>query len=161
MKKTFGLLLLFVAFISIVACSNKEVVKQDDVLNFVKDYKSKQYTIKDPSNDQAGNEIVEKVKAFLSEDTLNKMMANRAFDLIPYIAKNMNKSIELQEINLEKANENGNGTINYKYNLKIKFYDEQSSEMFERKGELTLSTDNGLKITRDWEETINLGTFEF
>ncbi len=62
------------------------------------------------------------------------------------------KSIELEDILLEKEKENDNGTINYNFTLKLKFYDASISETVEKNGKLTISTEDGLILTRDWEE---------
>ncbi|MBS4192479.1 hypothetical protein KHA94_20190 [Bacillus sp. FJAT-49705] len=160
MKKTFGILVLFIMIISLIACSKETVkIKEEDVLNFVKDYKAEQYNIKDPSNPPSGIEIGEKVKGFFSDEEFEKQMANRVFQIAPDIAKKTNKSIELEDVKLEKEKENEDGTINYKYTLILKFYDDKASDVIEKKGELTIE---GLKIIRDWEErTTKIGNEVF
>jgi hypothetical protein len=70
--------------------------------------------------------------------------------------KKTNKTIELEDVIFEKEKENEEGTINYKYTLKLKVSDGQSSEVFEKKGQLSVSNDNGLKITRDWEQNTEI-----
>jgi hypothetical protein len=44
----------------------------------------------------------------------------------------------------------------YELLIYIKVSDEQSSEIFEKKGQLSVSTDGGLKITRDWEDHVKI-----
>ncbi|KAB2338411.1 hypothetical protein F7731_02290 [Cytobacillus depressus] len=159
MKGIFRLSLLFTMIIGLIACSSKEVVKEEDVLNLVKDYKTEQYNIKDPSNSPTGVEIGEKVKKYFLEKEFEKQMANRVFQIAPDIAKKTNKSIELNDVILEKGKENEDGTIDYNYTLKLKFYDDHSNDVIEKKGQLTIE---GLKITRDWEErTTKIGNEVF
>jgi len=159
MRKVFGLLALFTMILSLVACSSEEVVKEEDVLKLVKEYKTQQYTIKDPSNPSTGIEIGEKVKNFFSEKEFEKQMANRTFEIAPNIAKRTNKSIELEDVVLEKGKENENGKIDYNYTLKLKFYDGKINEVVEKKGQLSIE---GLQITRDWEErTTKIGNEVF
>ena len=102
------------------ACNHE--VKEDDVMSFVQDYKTEQYTIKDPKNAPTGIIIGQKVKKYLSEEAYEKLMANRSFELAPYVAKKLNKSIVLEDIHLEKVKEEDE-TIDYNYTLKLKFDD--------------------------------------
>jgi hypothetical protein len=44
----------------------------------------------------------------------------------------------------------------YELLIYIKISDEQSSEIFEKKGQLSVSTDGCLKITRDWEDHVKI-----
>ena len=148
MKRIFGLLFLSIVVLGLIACG-KEQVSDKDVLKLLKDYKTVQYNIKDPLNPPSGTDIGKKVKVYFSEDEFEKQMANRAFQLAPEISKNANKSMKLENVKLKKTKENKDGTIDYNYTLKLKFYDNQSSEVIEKNGQLTV---DGLKITRDWEE---------
>ena len=151
MKKTLGILLSFIMVIAFMAaCSNSDI-NENEVLNLVSKYKTEQYTILDPGNTPTPNDIADKVKGYLSKDALEKQQANRIFGLAPDLAKKTNKSLKFEEIKLEKVKENEDGTINYKYTLKLKLYDQQSSEILEVDGQLSVSNDNGLVITRDWE----------
>lgn len=156
MRKSLGFLFISAILLSVVACSNDEI-KEEDVMSFVQEYKTEQYTIKDPTKAPTGIEIGQKVKKYLSEDVFEQQMANRNFELAPNVAKEQDKSIELQEVLLEKEKENDDGTIDYYYTLKLKFYDGQSSEIVIKKGELTISNEDGLKITRDWDRKIKIG----
>lgn len=153
MKKILSAILLSLLLVSLIACSN-EKIKDEDVKNFVTEYKAIQYSIKDPTNPPSGIEIGDKVKKYLSEDVFNKHTANRVFQIAPDIAKKTNKSIELEDLLLEKEKENADGTINYKYTLKLKFYDANTSETVEKNGQLTISNKDGLIISRDWEDKI-------
>lgn len=60
----------------------------------------------------------------------------------------------MEDVVLKKEKENADGTINYKFTLKLKFYDASTSETVEKNGQLTISYKDGLIITRDWEEKI-------
>lgn len=125
---------------------------EEEVYQFVTEYKTIQYTIEDPVHSPTGIEISERVKEFLSNDAYKKQMANRVFDLAPTIAMQSNKSIEVVEVNLQKEKEKDNGMIDYIYTTKIRIYDNQSSKEIEIKGQLTIYNGDGLKITRDWED---------
>lgn len=131
-------------------------VNEKDVQNLVLKYKKAQYSIEDPSNVPTGLEIGEEVKEFLTADAFEKQMANRVFALVPDFAKKTNKRIELEEVKLKKVKENDNGTIDYNYLLKLKIADEQSTEVIEKKGQLTITNDDDLLISRDWEEKLKL-----
>ncbi|WP_066299192.1 hypothetical protein [Bacillus sp. FJAT-29937] len=155
MKKVFGFLFVLLIGVIAAACSN-ETVKNEDVEKLVKEYKTEQYHITDPANPPTGIEIGEKVKKYLSEDAFAKLNANRVFQLAPKFAKQTNKTIELEDIVLEKIKEHDDGRIDYKYTLKLKVSYEQpneSYEIFDKEGQLSVSnTNEGLKITRDWEQ---------
>lgn len=125
---------------------------EEEIYQFVTEYKTIQYTIEDPAHSPTGIEISERVKGFLSDDVYKKQMTNRVFDIVPDIAKQTNKSIAMVEVNLEKEKVKDNGMIDYNYTTKIKIYDNQSSKEMEIKGQLTISNEDGLKITRDWED---------
>ncbi|MDM5223387.1 hypothetical protein QUF86_22125 [Peribacillus sp. NJ11] len=60
-------------------------------------------------------------------------------------------------LNLEEQSKNDDSTIDYKYTIKLKLYDEESSKVYNKEGELTISTkDNELKITRDWSRGVKI-----
>ncbi|MFJ8260640.1 hypothetical protein ACIQ4I_01585 [Rummeliibacillus sp. NPDC094406] len=148
MKRTVGLLLLCIMALTLFACGQDQA-SEKDVLKLLKDYKTVQYNIKDPLNPPSGTEIGEKVKVYFSEDEFERQMANRVFQLAPEISKTSNKSIQLENVKLKKSKENKDGSIDYNYTMKLKFYDDESSEVIEKNGQLTV---DGLKITRDWEK---------
>ncbi|WP_313799242.1 hypothetical protein [Cytobacillus sp.] len=125
---------------------------EEEVYQFVTEYKIIQYTIEDPAYSPTGIEISERVKDFLSEDAYKKQMANRFYDTAPLIAQQTNKSIALSDIKIEKEKEKENGMIDYNYTMKIQIYDNQSSKEIAIKGQLTIANDDELKITRDWED---------
>lgn len=156
MRKSLGFLFISAMLLSVVACSTDKI-KEEDVMSFVKKYKTEQYTINDPINAPTGIEIGQKVKKYLSEDVFEQHMANRNFELAPNVAREQNKSIKLEDVLLEKEKENDDGTIDYYYTLKLKFDDGQSYEIVNKKGELTISNEDGLKITRDWDRKIKIG----
>lgn len=158
MKRIFGLFLVFMMIFSLLGCGNKVSTEEDDIFNFVKEYKSIQYSINDPNNPPTGNEIEKKVRKFLSEDCFKEQTANRIFSIAPNFAKEENKMMELEDLILTKDKENADGTVDYKYKVKLKVKDDEGFENIEKKGQLTISNDNGnLKITRDWEEKIKIG----
>jgi len=134
--------------VTLFACG-KDQASDNDVLKLLEDYKTAQYNIKDPLNPPSGTEIGEKVKGYFTEEEYEKQMANRVFQIAPEIAKVSNRSIKLENVNLKKTKDNKDGTIDYDYTLKLKFYDDESSEVIEKKGQLTVE---GHKITRDWED---------
>ncbi|MGE7596384.1 hypothetical protein ACQKMY_25105 [Peribacillus frigoritolerans] len=164
-KKILSLLFLFVLFIGVVACNKdvakEEVAKKADIEKFVKDYSTERYTVKDPSNPPSSDEIANKIKEYLSKDEYDAQIANRYYSIPSMVAKEVNKSIEVQNLNLEEQSENDDSTIDYKYTIKFKLYDEESSKVYDKEGELTISTkDNELKITRDWSRGVKIDGLE-
>ncbi|WP_286228449.1 hypothetical protein [Neobacillus mesonae] len=155
MKKILGLFIFLIIGVIATACSN-ETIKTKDVEKFVKEYKSEQYNLKDPANLPTGIEIGDKVKQYLSIDAFDKLNANRVFQIAPDFVKKTNKTIELEDVILEKEKENEDGTIDYNYTLKLKVSDKQSSEVIEKKGQISVSNDDGLKITRNWEDNVKI-----
>ncbi|MFJ5748482.1 hypothetical protein ACIQX3_20280 [Peribacillus frigoritolerans] len=110
-------------FIGVVAC-NKDVAKEDvtkeAIEKFVKDYSTERYTVKDPSNPPSSDEIANKVKEYLSKDEYDAQIANRYYSIPSMVAKEVNKSIEVQDLNLEEQSKNDDSTIDYKYTIKFK-----------------------------------------
>ncbi|MGE1166298.1 hypothetical protein ACQJ0Y_24290 [Peribacillus simplex] len=174
MKKIPVMMLLFVVFIGVVAC-NKDVVKEngeetegkpvkeenvvkvEDAEKLFKGYYTELYTIKDPSNPPTFDEIAENIKGYLSEDEYKAQIADRKYQIPELVSKEINKSIEVQDVNLEEQSKNDDGTIDYKYTTKFKVYDENSSKIYEKEGELTISTTNNeLKITRDFSRGVEI-----
>ncbi|MFE4354540.1 hypothetical protein [Peribacillus butanolivorans] len=173
-KKIFSLLFLFILFIGVVAC-NKDVVKEngeeqegkpikegkvvnvEDAEKFFKGYSTELYTIKDLSNPPTFDEIAENIKVYLTEEQYNAEIANRKFQIPELVSKQINKSIEVQDVKLEEQGKNNDGTIDYLYTMKFKVYDENSSKIYEKEGELTISTTNNeLKIDRDWSRGVKI-----
>ncbi|WP_316572052.1 hypothetical protein [Neobacillus sp. YIM B06451] len=153
MKKTLGLLFFLLIGVISAACSN-ETIKTEDVEKLVKEYKAEQYNFKDPNNIPSGIEIGDKVKKYLSKGTFEKLNANQVFQIAPEFVKITKKTIELEDVFLEKEKEMDDGSIDYKYTLKLKVSDEQSSEVIEKKGQLTVLNAGDLLITRDWENKV-------
>ncbi|MCK2020903.1 hypothetical protein [Peribacillus frigoritolerans] len=170
-KKILSLLFLFVLFISAVAC-NKDVIKENSEEKPLKEenvvkveeaeilfnnYSKELYTIKDPSNPPTFDEIAEKIKLYLTEEQYNAEIANRKFQIPELVSKQINKSIEVQDVKLEEQRKNGDGKIDYLYTTKFKVYDRNSSKIYEKEGELTISTTNNeLKIDRDWSRGVKI-----
>jgi hypothetical protein len=170
-KKILSVLFLVVLFISAVAC-NKDVIKENSEekslkeVNVVKveeaeklfnNYSKELYTIKDPSNPPTFDEIAEKIKVYLTEDQYNAEIANRKFQIPELVSKQINKSIEVQDVKLEEQSKNDDGKIDYLYTTTFKVYDENSSKIYEKEGELTISTTNNeLKIDRDWSRGVKI-----
>ncbi|MGE7602505.1 hypothetical protein ACQKL5_08325 [Peribacillus sp. NPDC097675] len=156
MEKILSLLFLFVLFIGVVAC-DKDMPKEANIEKFVRDYSMERYNVKNPSNPPTSDEIANNVKEYLSKDEYDTQIANRYYSIPSMVAKEINKSIEVQDLNLEEKNKNDDSTIDYKYTLKIKVYDEKSSKVYDKEGELTISTkDNLLKITRDFSRGVEI-----
>lgn len=170
MKKILGMMLLFVVFISVVAC-NKDVAKEseekpvkeenavkvEDAEKLFKGYYTERYTVKDPSNPPTFDEIADNVKGYLSEDEYKDQIENRYYSLPTMISKEINKSIEVKDVNLKEQSKNDDGTIDYTYTTIFKVYDDNSSKNYEKEGELTISTTNNeLKITRDWSRGVKI-----
>ncbi|MEE3954427.1 hypothetical protein [Peribacillus frigoritolerans] len=170
-KKILSLLFLVVLFISAVAC-NKDVIKEnseekplkeenvvkvEEAEKLFNNYSKELYTIKDPSNPPTFDEIAEKIKVYLTEEQYNAEIANRKFQIPELVSKQINKSIEVQDVKLEEQSKNGDGKIDYIYTITFKVYDENSSEIYEKEGELTISTTNNeLKIDRDWSRGVKI-----
>ncbi|WP_148357812.1 hypothetical protein [Peribacillus simplex] len=73
------------------------------------------------------------------------------------VAKEINKSIEVQSVKLEEQSINEDGTVDYTYTTVFKIYDENSSKIYEKEGEITITIiDNELKVTRDWSRGIKI-----
>lgn len=156
-KKFFALLSVFFIAVVLVGCGNERTIDEKAVLNLLKDYKTEQYTIQDPSNPPTEIEIADKVKGFLSEEVLKKQEANRVFSLAPNYAKKTNTKIELEDVTIEKDKENKDGTVDYNYTVTLKLNNGKTTEKIKKKGQLTISNDGNLKITRDWEEIVRIG----
>jgi hypothetical protein len=61
------------------------------------------------------------------------------------------------DVKLEEQSKNDDGTIDYLYTTTFKVYDENSSKIYEKEGELTISTKNNeLKIDRDWSRGVKI-----
>ncbi|KRF67228.1 hypothetical protein ASG99_16495 [Bacillus sp. Soil768D1] len=177
-RKFLSLLFLFVLFLGLVAC-NKDVVnengeekegkpvKEENVVNveeaekLFKDYSTELYSIKDPSNPPTFDEIAENIKVYLTEEQYDAEIANRKFQIPELVSKQINKSIEVQDVKLEEQSKNDDGTIDYLYTTTFKVYDENSSKIYEKKGELTISTTNNeLKIDREWSRGVKIDGLE-
>lgn len=170
-KKILSVLFLVVLFISAVAC-NKDVIKEnseekplkeenvvkvEEAEKLFNNYSKELYTIKDPSNPPTFDEIAEKIKVYLTEDQYNAEIANRKFQIPELVSKQINKSIEVQDVKLEEQSKNDDGKIDYLYTTTFKVYDENSSKIYEKEGELTISTTNNeLKIDRDWSRGVKI-----
>ena len=157
MKKIFGLLTICLMVFGLCGCIDKaNAVSSDDILKLAKEYKTIQYTVKDPSNPPTYEEIADKAKEYLSEKALDTLYKQRAFLMVSKFAKETNTSIELESLSMDKTKENDDGSINCDYTIKLKLNNGQSTKIVEKKAQLTVSKD-GKKITRDWDEKINMG----
>ncbi|MBT2647699.1 hypothetical protein J7E52_13325 [Bacillus sp. ISL-34] len=115
------------------------------------------YTIKDPSNPPTFDEIADNIKGYVSEEQFKAEIADRKYQIPDLVAKELKKSIEVLDVNLEEQSINENGTIDYTYTTVLKVYDENSSKIYEKEGELTISTiNNELKITREWSRGVKI-----
>ena len=118
-------------FILIGSSCSHETIETEDVEKFLKEYKAEQYNLKYPNNLPSGVDIGNRVKKYLSKGALDKLNANQVFKIAPDFAERTNKTIELEDVILENEKENNDGSLNYKYTLKLKVSDEKSSEVFE------------------------------
>jgi hypothetical protein len=151
-------LFFLIIIAGLVGCTNN-AVDDNEVLDLLKTYKTEQYTIDNPSNPPTNDEIVQQVKPYLSEEALEKLIANRVFSIAPDIATNTNKPIMLNDVQIEKAKTKDDGTVDYTYTLDIQSGDDSDAEIIRINGQLTVSSEDGLKITRDWEEVDKLMKF--
>ena len=167
-KNILSLLFLFVLFNGVVAC-NKAVVKEDkpiaeekvvnleDAEKLFEGYSTVLYTIKDVSNPPTSDEIAENIKVYLTDKQYKAEIDNRKYQIPELVSKQINKSIEVQDVKLEEQSKNDDGTIDYLYTTKFKIYDENSSKVYEKEGELTISiTNNELKIDREWSRGVKI-----
>ncbi len=146
MQVLFAVVLLFVA-----GC-DAETSKEDEIKEFVMEYKTKMYTIEDPSNMPTGSELIERIKPYVSEKVHEKLLVNSGLNYIPRVATNISASIEVQDVELTKTEDNKDGTTDYDFVLELKFYNEDFSEVVTKAGQLTIQDENGYKVTRDWVE---------
>jgi hypothetical protein len=151
-------LFLLIIIVGLVGCTDN-AVDDNEVLDLLKTYKTEQYTIVDPSNPPTNDEIVQQVKPYLSEEALEKLIADRVFSIAPDIASSTNKPIMLNDVQIEKDKIQDDGTVDYTYTLEIQSGEDSNSEVIKINGQLTVSSKDGLKITRDWEELDKLKKF--
>jgi hypothetical protein len=160
MKKTLLLILLSVTFSSLVGCRNEEEkIIQQEIEAFVKEYKSTLYSVDDPLNPPSSLEVSQSARHYLAKSEFETLMANRIFELASKTAKALNKQIVLEDVVLEKATFNDDGGAwDCEITLKIKLFDQQSSEIIEKKGQLSImrNSNEALMVVRDWEERIKV-----
>ncbi|ASS95252.1 hypothetical protein BS1321_15855 [Peribacillus simplex NBRC 15720 = DSM 1321] len=166
---------MFIAVFLCTGACNKEVVKENGEMTerspvkegnvvklgeaekLFKGYYIARYTIKDPANPPTFDEIAGNIKRYLSEDEYNAQILNRFYSMPSLVAKEINKSIEVQSVKLEEQSINEDGTVDYIYTTVFKIYDENSSKLYEKEGEITITIiDNELKVTRDWSRGIKI-----
>lgn len=157
MKRTFGLLLiLLIGAVSLVGCSQDEL-KEEEVLKFVKEYKTIQYNVENPDDLTSTNEealnTADKVKPYLSEEAHEDMLTNRIFAFPLEYAKKTSSSLKVENFHLDKQEVNEDGSVDYKYTYELIADNGDSKEIMNRNGELTItkSDDGDLILTRDWE----------
>ncbi|WP_285769255.1 hypothetical protein [Peribacillus sp. SI8-4] len=171
-KKVLSLLLVFVCFNGAAACS-KDAVKErkpinegsmvnlEDAEKLFKGYSKELYTIKDAANPPTSDEIATKMKVYLTDKQYKADINNRKYQLPELVSKQLNKRIEVQDVSLEEQSKNDDNTIDYFYTTKFKVYDENSSKVYEKEGELTITiTKNGLKIDREWSRGVKIDGLE-
>lgn len=151
LKKLLILIIPFVTIFFISAC--KQTNFEDEALQIGKEYKEMQYTIKDYENPP---DIAEKSKSYLTEDEYERTLANRVFGLITEAAVAHKMSIELGDITFEKYDtENEKNKIRLNYKMIIVGKENSGKERFrmKTKGQMTvIQTEDGKKISRDWDE---------
>jgi hypothetical protein len=78
---------------------------------------------------------------------------NRYFNFITEVAKNTGNKSTLEDVALEKTEENDDGSFDYDYTITVKYYNDSYSELVETKGQLTIKlVGEQYLITRDWEQ---------
>ncbi|PLR70691.1 hypothetical protein CYJ37_21955 [Bacillus sp. UMB0728] len=142
---------MLVFILGLFGCS-KNHINDNDVLEMLKVYKKEQYTIEEPSDPPTIDEIVQRVKPYLSEEALEELSANRVFSIAPEIASNTNKSIKVSGVQINELEKNEDGTTDYTYTVEIQLGEGSNAEVIKNNGQLTVSSEDGLKIIRDWEE---------
>jgi hypothetical protein len=150
-KRLYGIMLLIGMLLALSGCGNS-VFNEKDIKEFVMEYKTNQYTVEDPSNPPTAVEIGESVKAYLSKEEYENLIKNRYFHFITVIVENTGKKVELQDVILEKVEENDDGSVDYNYTLEINYYDDHASDIVKKDGQMTIQHDGQYKITRDWEK---------
>lgn len=150
MKKWMTIILISILSFGLASCSNQDDAAVED---FVREYKVKQYTVTDPMNPPDEVILTESMEKYLSEDAYINLAANRFYSVAPDLAKKLNASIELKDINLEEV-KTEEGVTSYKYILELLFDNGTKTETVERKGELSITTAEEFVITRDWENKI-------
>lgn len=167
MNKILRMIIIFM-FFGVVACNKNvakekdepvkdDVIKVEDAEELFKGYYTELYTIKDPSNPPTFDEISDNIKGYISEDQYKAQIADRKYQIPELVAKELKKSIEVLDVNLEEQSINDNGTRDYTYKTVLKVYDENSSEIYEKEGELTIANiNNELKIIREWSRGIKI-----
>jgi uncharacterized lipoprotein NlpE involved in copper resistance len=159
MKKALQFLLLLLTTLSLAGCNNEEEAIHQELEAFVKEYKTTIYSIDDPLHPPTSNEVAEKAKPYLTKTEFENLIANRIFELTTNTATSLNKRIELEDVILEKAtfNDDGGGW-DCEITIKLKLSDQQSSQMVEKRGQLSImrNSSDKLKVFRDWEERIKV-----
>ncbi|WP_071392964.1 hypothetical protein [Bacillus tuaregi] len=162
MKRLIVLGLFFSLFLLLVGC-NKQEISEEEVKKFLLEYKETQYNIDDLTSIPNSQEIADKSKTYLSREAFDQLNSNRIFDISPFMAKKLNKVIQVQDITLEKVEKNKD-SVDYEYNLIIELQDPTNggSEKISKKGEMTIKREEGqLMIIRDWEEKVKIGNDVF
>lgn len=149
---------MLVFILGLFGCS-KNHINDNDVLEMLKMYKKEQYTIEEPSDPPANDEIVQRVKPYLSTDTMEKLSANRVFSIAPEIASSTNKPIKVNNVQIKESEKNEDGTVDYAYTIEIQLGEGSNAEVIKNNGQLTVSSEDGLKIIRDWEEKDHFKNF--
>lgn len=159
MKKTLQVMLLIIIVFSLVGCKNEEEVIQQEIEAFVKEYKSTLYNIDHPLNPTTSLEVAQSAEPYLTNDEFENLKANRVFELASNTAKSLNKGIVLEDVILEKVTFNDDGGAwDCEITIKIKLFDLQSSEIIEKKGQLSImrNSNDALMVFRDWEERVKV-----
>ncbi|TYS50958.1 hypothetical protein [Bacillus infantis] len=142
---------MFILIVSLFGCS-KNPINDDDVLELLKVYKKEQYTIEEPSDPPTEDEIVQRIKTYLSTEALEELSANRVFSIAPDIASHTNKPVKVNDVQIKELEKNEDGTADYTYTVEIQLGEGANAEIIKNNGQLTVSSEDGLKIIRDWEE---------
>ncbi|WP_054751962.1 hypothetical protein [Piscibacillus salipiscarius] len=137
MKKVMIILLLGSFILTLAACDDTSD-DEKELKEFVTDYKSKLYNIENPNllNEKHPTKVSQKfsrkIEPYETNEVLEDLTLNRQLIIIPQIAQALGKKVKLQDISLEKVKENEDGSINYDYTMKIKYYDDESENIVKK-----------------------------
>ena len=136
-----------------------DLVSSDEqtAMKTAKEFKEIQYNILDYTkiNDlmEYQNNILKKLKPYLTEDEYKDFSANRLAGVAAYIAKKYNTNIYLEDITFEKNQEdNEKGTIGFRYTLTFKLSGAVNKTITDKGKMVLIKTAEGWKLSYDWNE---------
>lgn len=148
MKKALIVIIILVLSLSIVSCSNN-LSPEDEAKKVAIEYMNTYYSIEDftkdtievklPKNNKALEPIIideklDKLKPIITDEMENYILRNRGTLMIENAAKNLERNISVEEINLEMleySKDNTESTIHFDYTMKLKFSAADNEEEIE------------------------------